>query len=125
MIYQSYKPNNQEEAKEFINYILMLNPVLPNVSEILDSEDLQDSGNSKAKSYLDSLSSEHYLTKYFSQKLMHENYLVFDSNFECGNLEKVLAKSITEYDLYISSRSEERRVGKECTTRWRPRCVAY
>eukprot|EP01022_Parablepharisma_sp_SALTPOND_P016667 TRINITY_DN249_c1_g1_i1.p1 TRINITY_DN249_c1_g1~~TRINITY_DN249_c1_g1_i1.p1 ORF type:complete len:1041 (-),score=41.47 TRINITY_DN249_c1_g1_i1:2296-5418(-) len=31
------------------------------------------------------------------------HYLIFDSNFECGNLEKAYAKSENEYDLYVCS----------------------
>ncbi len=30
-------------------------------------------------------------------------YLVFDSSFECGNLDRVVARSECEYDLYLSS----------------------
>lgn len=34
---------------------------------------------------------------------MHQDYLTFDSNFECGNLNKVFAISSNEYNLYVNS----------------------
>src|SRR5579883_1353934 len=45
--------------------------------------------------------------------------LPFDA-LDAGSVDPVLASSILWFDAYITNRSEARRVGKECRSRWAP-----
>eukprot|EP00826_Nyctotherus_ovalis_P025715 TRINITY_DN19973_c0_g1_i1.p1 TRINITY_DN19973_c0_g1~~TRINITY_DN19973_c0_g1_i1.p1 ORF type:complete len:123 (-),score=7.28 TRINITY_DN19973_c0_g1_i1:34-402(-) len=71
IIYQSYNPTTQQEAKEYI-------------SHLLDSK------------------GDFHQSKNWVKEAANSRYPVFGSNFECGNLQKVLVRSELEFDLYLN-----------------------
>jgi len=112
LIYESYKTTNFEDSKELIDYLLCSKPIIPNEIEETDNEGIFDNDSEESpkkekstdESFVSSLPPESPLKIYLNKTYEPPpGYLGFDSNFECGNLDRVFAKSQYEYDLYVNS----------------------
>jgi len=108
IIYNSYKPNNLQATKEYFKFILTKRFILPN---LLEETEIDPIKFTKQTDY-----SFTFLPQGFNNMLAHLklekrkrkntrmiSYLCFDSMFECGNLNKVVAISPNEYDLYLNT----------------------
>ena len=84
VVYECYKCNTHDDIKKYINKIINTNTSFNKI-------------NRKHNSYKD-----------LASESSHGSYLSFDSNFECGNLQKAIAKSEVEYDLYLNSDTNTR-----------------
>ena len=102
IVYECYKPTNLEEAREYIEYLLYHTKTLAN--------EVSDLAPKRSKAFFGLNLSQHIdftpsvrLQEYLNTSYSDKCYLKFDSNFECGNLERAVAKSELEYDLYVNS----------------------
>eukprot|EP01022_Parablepharisma_sp_SALTPOND_P007512 TRINITY_DN1310_c0_g1_i1.p1 TRINITY_DN1310_c0_g1~~TRINITY_DN1310_c0_g1_i1.p1 ORF type:complete len:872 (-),score=51.69 TRINITY_DN1310_c0_g1_i1:1512-3938(-) len=110
LVYECYKPKKLEEVKEYIQFVLEHRTIIANeVGEEADSE-LNESKSAPDISFDNPpLGLSHKLVGYLKgiaerrKDPRNVRNLWFDSNFECGNLERVIAKSETEYELYLNS----------------------
>ena len=65
----------------------------------------------EVKTYIKNILSSHldtYCDESLYAKSNQNEFLQFDSNFECGNLQRVFAKSKMEYELYVNSDTNTR-----------------
>jgi len=113
LLYECYKPDTLKDAQDYISHILSLkNLVKPNeVEEFEYDEENPENATRPIQGVSQIIHKNQSLTEYFtaltnrneSIKKFSKKYLIFDSNFECGNLEKAVARSETEYDIYVCS----------------------
>lgn len=107
--YECYKPRTMEEVKEYVHFVLdyrsiVCNEVasyLPKSSQAEAAPDISFENpplglSQKLTSYLKGVSRQR-------KDPRNKSLLWFDSNFECGNLERAIAKSDSEYELYVNS----------------------
>lgn len=108
VIYESYKPKNLREMQYFMHFMIRFRTNLPNKManfredpnyQAIEVEDIlsNPSVSKEIKNYYNS-EVETKLPKQFDQ----EKILIFDSNFECGNLDRVTLVSLNEYNLFLN-----------------------
>ena len=107
VIYECFKPQTLQEVNEYIDYILNHKILPANYPE--DEEEILPSNLKEIhkKSFIDEFKYSNTLNERLKDYLIKDKsnigpYLQFDSNFECGNLGKVIAVSEEEYDLYLN-----------------------
>jgi len=112
ILYNSYKPTSLKEAREYTDFVLSERVPLPNYLEELSDgfeEDITELRKVKDYDFMATIKTTSPIQSYL--KLEQEkrkdqrmrDYLWFDSLFECGNLNKVVAISPTEYNLYLNT----------------------
>jgi hypothetical protein len=87
IVYTYYQPTTHEEVKDYIAYVL-------HSTNTYNKETRQIATNSLLRKKV------MLLQDCIGQQ---RRSLVFDSNFECGNLERVVKRTEVEYDLYVNS----------------------
>jgi len=104
IIYESYKPANLKQMQDYMDFIIGFRSILPSqiinktnykrvVDEILNSNDLSED----IRNYY----STETKTK-LPECIDQSKILIFDSNFESGNLDRVSIVSLNEYDLFLN-----------------------
>jgi len=101
VVYECYKPDTQSELQEYIDFVLGYRSIISNEKEYL-TEIIPDISFEYPPLGL-SQKLTMYLRTIGKQRKSNEDCLWFDSNFECGNLERAIIKDDNEYDLYLNS----------------------
>jgi len=109
LIYECYKPRDLEEVKEYIRFVVDYRSIVPNevtfyTSKHSPTETIPDISfdnpplglSQKLTAYLKATGKQRKDPK-------NKGILWFDSNFECGNLERAIIKNENEYELYLNS----------------------
>jgi len=121
IIYESYKPKNLKSIMDYMNFCLMFRNTLP--TKISSYKSSNQSNTIEAIMHksivtdffqLASVSDE--LKEYYNADMQNnlpiqvnqEKILVFDSNFESGNLDKVSIGSLNEYNLFLRADTNTR-----------------
>ena len=113
LIYESYKPQSLNAIIGYMDFCLTFRSILPNTlrsyscsKDGIDDnkeamcEDLGVKFDNVAKELKEYYNSE--IQTNFPQEVDQTKILIFDSNFECGNLDKVTIVSLDEYNLYLN-----------------------
>ena len=122
IIYESYKPSNLYLMLDYINFCISFRNILPNrllfYDPYLDTDMRSIFGNSVSlieqialPNFIESpnVSTEiktYYDTEFQSNlpsQLDQTKILIFDSKFECGNLDRVNIISLNEYNLFLNT----------------------
>lgn len=104
VIYDSYKPQNLREMQDYIKFITIQRKIIPCDEKIKKTfsqtpEDLLNSPDisPEIKRYY-----EIPLDTKLPSQIDQEKVLVFDSNFESGNLDRACIVSLNEYNLFLN-----------------------
>jgi len=125
IIYESYKPHNLRSMLDYMHFSLVFRSTIPNPKNILKKystealSDISPINNTdegdihKAMAVDDILTSPEIspeIKSYYNsdtqtklpEQLDQSKILVFDSNFESGNLDRVSIISLSEYNLFLN-----------------------
>jgi len=102
VIYDSYKPRTLRAIKDYFTFIISQRQILPNsifnpVTSIKHPLDNPEVAQEIRMYYESELESK------FLENVDQEKILIFDSNFECGNLDRACIISLNEYNLYLNT----------------------
>ena len=105
-VYECYKPTSLDDVKEYIYFVTSYRSIICHemISDKLENEQIPDINfdtppiglSLKLTNYLRGISK-------IRKDPKNKSILWFDSNFECGNLERAIIKDNNEYELYINS----------------------
>ncbi len=114
LLYECYQPRTLAETKEYLDFVLTRRSILPNelsdpgasvsaVAEPRPDFNFTARENGGCDPPQGRLGEYLRLEREKRADPRVQQYLWFDSAFECANLHKVIAVSPTEYELYLSS----------------------
>ena len=105
VVYESYKPHNLHTMRDYFEFIYNQRSVLPNNPYFINqsTDILKMQLSPELKEYYDSS-----LNTELPEQVDKTKILIFDSNFECGNLDRVCIASLNKYCLFLNSDTNTR-----------------